>query len=55
MMAHTVAMFSSKKWSIFTSRADAVEHLNAMGYALTEDEIIKADDVSIKVLQHGHN
>lgn len=55
MMAHTVAMFSSKKWSIFTSRADAVKHLNAMGYALTEDEIIKADDVSIKILQHGHN
>lgn len=55
MMAHTVAMFSSKKWSIFTTRMDAIKHLNAMGYALTEDEIIKAEDVSIKVLQHGGN
>src|SRR5512143_526613 len=55
MMAHTVAMFSRKKWSIFTTRADAVKHLNKMGYALTEDEITKAGDVSIKILQHGHN
>ncbi len=55
MMAHTVAMFSRKKWSIFTSRADAVRHLNTMGYTLTEDEITKADSVSIKILQHGHN
>ena len=53
MMAHTVAMFSSKKWSIFTSRADAIKYLNAMGYALTEEEISKSEDVSIKVLQHG--
>ena len=55
MMAHTVAMFSSKKWSIFKERAEAIRYLNSMGYTLTEDERIKAEDVSIKVLQHGHN
>jgi hypothetical protein len=52
MMAHTVAMFSSKKWSIFKERAEAIKYLNAAGYALTEEEITKAETVSVKEMVH---
>jgi hypothetical protein len=52
MMAHTVAMFSSKKWSIFKDRAEAIKYLNAAGYSLTEMDIVKADAVSLKVMHH---
>ncbi len=32
MMAHTVAMFSSKKWTIFKAGTEAQEYLKSKGY-----------------------
>lgn len=48
MMAHTVAMFSDKDWSIFKSLTDAVEYINTRGFSLTEQELARSATVSVK-------
>jgi len=50
MMAHTVAMFSSKKWKIFKERPEAVEYLNLKGYGLKEADLASSESVSIKTI-----
>ena len=49
MMAHTVAMFSNKKWSIFKDKEEALDRLNTMGFAVTGAELEKAQAVTIKL------
>ena len=36
MMAHTVAMFSEKKWSIFKTRQESEEYLKSKGYSVAD-------------------
>jgi len=48
MMAHTVAMFSSKKWSIFKERGEAIRYLNLRGYSISDMDVENAEEVSVK-------
>lgn len=47
MMAHTVAMFSDKDWSIFKTMPEALAYLYSKGYSLTEGDIARSADVSV--------
>jgi len=48
MMAHTVAMFSDKDWSIFKSLTEAVESINTRGFTLTGQELAGPGTVIVK-------
>ena len=48
MMAHTVAMFSDKDWSIFKSLTEAVEYINTRGFTLTGQELAGPGTVIVK-------
>ena len=50
MLAHTVAMFSEKDWEIFKEMPDALYYLNTKGFKLTENDIDKAEEVSVWVV-----
>jgi len=50
MMAHTVAMFSDKKWSIFKTKDEADAYLTKMGYSASAMTATGTESVSVKVL-----
>ncbi len=41
MMAHTVAMFSDKKWSIFKDKEEAVKYLEGKGFDSRKEAPLK--------------
>lgn len=49
MMAQTVAMVSSKQWTIFKDKETALKHLSGIGYTLSEVEFKKLDDVTVLI------
>jgi hypothetical protein len=48
MMAHTVAMFSDKDWSIFRDVEGALDHLHVRGFEVTADDVKAVTDVELK-------
>jgi len=48
MMAHTVAMFSDKDWSIFKSVDDALDYLRNKGFRISDDDIKSVEEVGLK-------
>ncbi len=47
MLAHTVAMFSEKDWSIFKALPEALFYVNSKGFTITEKDVVDADEVSV--------
>lgn len=50
MMAHTVAMFSDKAWTIFKDKAEAVAYLNGKGFRLADGYKAQAEAVRLVAL-----
>lgn len=48
MMAHTVAMVSSKEWRIFKSTGEAVAHLSSQGFQLSADDLARSGRVLLR-------
>jgi len=48
MMAHTVAMFSDKDWSIFRDVDGALEHLRNKGFEVSVSDVKSVADVEMK-------
>lgn len=51
MMAHTVAMISSKTWRIFKDRREALGYLLSIGHVLSDSEFKILEDVTVKVVE----
>lgn len=47
MMAHTVAMFSDKSWSIFKDLAEAVTYLGSKGFPVSAAQLDTGDKVTV--------
>lgn len=50
MLAHTVAMFSEKDWSIFKALPEALFYVNSKGFTLSERDVEQAEEVSVWVV-----
>jgi len=48
MMAHTVAMFSDKDWSIFKDVNSALDYLQNKGFEISDNDIKSVDGVGLK-------
>jgi len=48
MMAHTVAMFSDKDWSIFKDVDAALDYLHNKGFQISGDDVKSIDEVGLK-------